>query len=364
MKQIASLLMAAILLSGTSTVALATGGTPPSFADQTPPPAPDYARPEAWAARAGAPGASSIRPPGAEAAPSDAAVDVFYVHPTTYRSKGSWNQDIADTATNAWTDASVIARQAGVFNGCCRIYAPRYRQGSTLSFMAMDGDGGRAFDLAYTDVERAFDHYLKHDNKGRPFILAGHSQGARHLMVLLERRIDGTELARRMVAAYVVGVNLSEGDFGKTYKSLTACDTPAQTGCVVGWNATLAQTDIPMVSAAGERRYVEWYGDDPGKRILCINPVSFDRGKPETTADQALGAVPGAPGEGAMQATQPGAVAARCVNGFLVVEPAAGLDLTPLPGGSMHYHDYGLFYADIRTNARLRIDAFLKAARQ
>lgn len=364
MKQIASLLMAAILLSGTSMAALAAQSAPPAFADQTPPPAPDYARPDAWAARPGAPGASSTRPAGTDAVPSDAAVDVFYVHPTTFRSKDRWNQDIADTVTNAWTDASVIARQAGIFNGCCHVYAPRYRQGSSLSFMAMEGDGGRAFDLAYTDVERAFDHYLTHDNKGRPFILAGHSQGARHLMVLLERRIDGTELARRMVAAYVVGVNLSEGDFGKTYKTLTTCDTPAQTGCVVGWNATLAQTDIALVSAAGERRYVERHGDDPGKRILCINPVSFDRSQPETTAGRALGAVPGAPGEGGMQAMQPGAVAARCVNGFLVVEPAAGLDLTPLPGGSMHYHDYGLFYADIRANARLRIDAFLKAPEQ
>ncbi|WP_029011435.1 DUF3089 domain-containing protein [Niveispirillum irakense] len=353
--------LATAILLGTAFPAAAAGGAPPSFAQQPPPPVPDYANPSAWAARPTAPGASAALPTGADTTRPAAEIDVFYVHPTTYRSKDRWNQDIADQATNAWTDASVIARQAGVFNGCCRVYAPRYRQASSLSFMAMEGDGGKAFDLAYEDVKSAFDYYLKHENQGRPFILAGHSQGARHLMHLLEDRIDGTPLAREMVAAYIVGVNLSEGDFPKTYKTISICDEPDQTRCVIAWNAVLPEFNIAMMAAAGERRYVERYGDDPGKRALCINPVTFDRAKPVSTAEQALGAVPGEPGEGPMQPLRAKAVGARCEQGYLVVEPAADLDLTSLPGGSMHYHDYGLFYADIRANIRVRIDNFLKA---
>ena len=355
-----TVLLATALLLGTAIPALAAGGATPTFAQQPLPPAPDYEKPESWAARPTAAGASAALPAGADTARPAAEIDVFYVHPTTYRSKERWNQDIADQDTNAWTDASVIARQASVFNGCCRVYAPRYRQASSLSFMAMEGDGGKAFDLAYEDVKRAFDYYLKQENQGRPFILAGHSQGARHLMHLLADRIDGTPLREKMVAAYVVGVNLSEGDFPKTYKNIPVCDKPDQTRCVVAWNATLPETDLAMVTAAGERRYVERYGDDAGKRTLCINPVTFDRAKPISTADQALGAVPGAPGEGVMQPLRPKAVAARCEQGYLIVEPAADLDLAPLPGGSMHYHDYGLFYADIRANIRVRIDNFLK----
>jgi hypothetical protein len=46
---------------------------------------------------------------------------------------------------------------------------------------------------------------------------------------------------------------------------------------------------------------------------------------------------------------------------MLVVYPAPGLDLAPLGGGVMHYHDYGLFYEDIRENAVLRARAFLKS---
>jgi hypothetical protein len=37
------------------------------------------------------------------------------------------------------------------------------------------------------------------------------------------------------------------------------------------------------------------------------------------------------------------------------------LELKPLPGtGVMHYHDFGLFYADIRANAVPRTKAFLQ----
>ncbi len=340
-------------------VVQAADGVPP-FAQQTPPPVPDYAKAEAWAAGPGGLGAAAALPAGATPLAKDAVVDVFYVHPTTYRSKDRWNQDIADKAANDWTDASVIARQAGVFNGCCRIFAPRYRQGSTLSFTSMDGDGGKAFDLATGDVERAFDYYLTHYNNGRPFILASHSQGSFHLMRLLESRIDGTPLKGRMVAAYIIGVNLSVGDFPKTYKNLQICAKPAQTHCVVAWNALLPTANLDVILPMAERRYVQRHGDDAGKQLLCINPITFDADQPAATADRALGAVPGAPGEGGLQPLKAKSVAARCDRGELIVEPAAALGLQPLPGGSMHYHDYGLFYADIRANVKLRVDTFLK----
>ncbi|WP_165771989.1 DUF3089 domain-containing protein [Niveispirillum lacus] len=349
-----------VLVTTTSSIAFGADPTPASFAMQTPPPAPDYAKAESWAARADAPGMSVIVPAGAAPGRLGTDIDVFYVHPTTFRSTVRWNQDIADTQTNAWTDESVVMRQGGVFNACCHIYAPRYRQASTLALTAMDGDGARAFDLAYSDVERAFDHYLKHDNNRRPFILAGHSQGARHLQDLLERRIDGTPLVKQMVAAYIVGVNLSEGDFGKTFKTITICNKPDSINCVVAWNASLPEFNIAMVNRFAEKRYVDRYGDDPGKRILCVNPVTFDIDQPQSSAEQAKGSVTGTPGNAPMKPLLAKSVSARCNNGTLTVQPSADLGLSPLPGGSMHYHDYGLFYADIRANAADRVQAFLQ----
>ena len=53
-----------------------------------------------------------------------------------------------------------------------------------------------------------------------------------------------------------------------------------------------------------------------------------------------------------------GKVSASCSNGFLVVNVDPKLELKPLPGGFMHYHEFGLFYADIHVNVLRRIAAF------
>lgn len=331
-------------------------GTPASMA----PPAPDYALAQNWAARPGSVGAADAVAGGAIAAARAAGVDVFYVHPTTDKSTTQWNQDVADAAVDRWTDDSVIARQAGAFNACCRVFAPRYRQ-STVAAFRDPVIRKAAFAVAYGDVVRAFDDYLRRDNHGRPFILVGHSQGASHIAELLEERIDGTHLARQLVAAYVIGGGLTEGDFGRSLKSIPACDTPAQTGCVAAWNSVLETMPNPQKFAALiESGYVERYGDVPGKTLTCINPLTFDRSKPSAPATASRGAVPGTPGVGPLKPLVRHQVAAHCDNGMLRVTPAASLDLTPLPGGSMHYHDIGLFYEDVRENAVLRARAYLK----
>ena len=331
---------------------------PDEVAAQAPPP-PDYALPASWASGPAGPGASASLPVGASPAASRAPVDVFFVHPTTSRSATLWNEDIANAEANRWVDASTIARQASVFGGCCRIFAPRYRA-ATYKALMNNTHRDPAFELAYGDVERAFVWYMANQNHGRPFIIAGHSQGALHIANLLQRRIDGTPWQRQMVGAWIIGINLAEGEFGLKYKQVQPCDTPAQTGCVLQWNSILPSADLATAASRSQSTFVAKYGDVPGKLTLCINPLTFDRAKPAAPASAAKGAVPGAPGFGPLAPLRPHAVAARCDSGMLVVEPAAGLGLDPLPGGVMHYHDYGLFYADIRANANLRVKAFLK----
>ena len=322
------------------------------------PPVPDYQARASWAVFAGS-GFSRDLPGGATPAARHAKVAVFFVHPTTFRgAPDQFNQDVGDAAAYAWVDDSSIARQASVFSACCTVYAPRYRAAS-YSVFANPALQAAAFDLAYSDVERAFDVFLTAIGD-RPFILAGHSQGAFHVATLLERRIDGTALQKRLVAAYTIGINLSEGDFGKRFHALKPCLAPAQTGCVVQWNSYLPDTDQAKMRGFAQSTYVKRYGDDPGKTILCINPLTFDASHPAAPAAAATGAIPGAPGSGPLRALQKGAVAAQCSGGLLLVTPEKSLDLGPLPGGVMHYHDYGLFWADIRANAVLRATAFGK----
>jgi len=355
--------LAALAAAGAAAAiaAPAIAATPQEDIQASAAPAPDYADPANWAAGPQGPGAAAALPAGASAAARGGpGVDVFYLHPTTFRSDTLWNQDPRDAKANAWVDASTIARQASVFSACCNIWAPRYRAAGYKSF-AEAGHRDAAFALAYSDVERAFDWFLAHVSKGRPFIIAGHSQGAKHVSDLLEKRIDGTPLQKRMVAAYIVGINLAEGEFGLRYKHVQPCDKPAQTGCVLQWNTIAAGSNLaPMVSAY-EKAFAGRYGDAPGHQTLCINPVTFDRSRPSSLSAEAKGAVPGDPGFGPLGALRPGAVAVSCEQGLAVAYMGPGLGLAALPGGVLHYHDFGLFYADIRANAAVRTKAWLKA---
>ncbi|KQM21357.1 DUF3089 domain-containing protein [Novosphingobium sp. Leaf2] len=329
---------------------------------QAAPPAPDYAKSASWAARPGHEGAAVAVPAGAVAR-QNLPVDVFYIHPTTDTTLDRWNQPVADGTVNAWTDGSVIGRQAAAFNGCCRVFAPRYRQATSGAQRRGGAIRDDAFALAYADVKRAFRYYLDHDNKGRPFILAGHSQGAAHLERLLDEEIDGKPLAARLVAAYDVGITFPAAKFDRPGSTLTVCDRPDRTGCVVHWGSILASADLgqAVARAEGYNRTILPAGADPA--ILCINPLTFSRSVSATSRYAAKGAVPGAPDATPLRAIVPHAVSARCERGFLVVDPDPTLDLTPLPGGSMHYHDIGLFFEDIRENAILRARTWLAAHR-
>jgi len=315
--------------------------------------APDYAQSRYWST------VNSL-PQGAAPAKPMRGVDVFWIHPTTTRSTTDYNHDPLDPAVLKWTEESAVQRQASAFSACCRVFAPRYRAATTKALM----DPARrdaAFALAYSDVERAFDWYLAHENNGRPFIIAGHSQGGAHSASLLEKRIKGTALQQQLVAVYIIGINLMDGDLAPRFAGVPLCAEPAQTGCFVQWNSILAGSDLtPNLKAYAAAFAAQNDGRDGGSP-LCVNPVTFDRRRPVSPASDAKGAIAGDPGFGAMAALKAGAVAAECRDGLLLVQPAAELGLKPLPGGSMHFHDVGLFWADISANATLRARSWLKA---
>ena len=220
---------------------------------------------------------SDAIPPGVPAGdPAKAPVDVFFIYPTSFFSNDHWNAAIDDAETNAQTDYGSLAAQASAFNGCCRIYAPRYRQMTLGGFLKWSRSSDKAMALAYSDVKRAFEYYLAHYNHGRPFIIASHSQGSRHATTLIPEMIDNTPLRKQFVGAYVVGTWLPQMWFDKM-KKVKPCNGAADTGCVVTWSTLLEGSDGAKIRADFAARGGH-YPEFADQHFICINPLSWSRG--------------------------------------------------------------------------------------
>ena len=186
-------LLSALLLSACSVVPKG------EFQTASVPPKPDYNQLINWAAHPDKVDLADKTPTAdLKNRQSESEVDVFFLHPTTYYGHKAyqrhWNARMDDQKTNKSTDEGSIQFQASIFNGTGRIYAPRYRQANLNVFFnkKKKESGVKALALAHEDAVAAFEYYLQHWNQGRPFILAGHSQGAYHIMTLIKEKIEGT----------------------------------------------------------------------------------------------------------------------------------------------------------------------------
>lgn len=322
------------------------------------PPAPDYARQSSWGALPDMKDASDVAPAGATVIdPAKAPADVFFINPTSYFSGRHWNADISDAPTNAKTDKGSLRNQASAFNGCCAVYAPRYRQMTFGGFLKPSADSRAAMDLAYSDVKRAFQYYLAHYNRGRPFIIASHSQGSRHAKRLVQEMIDGTPLMKQFVAAYIVGNWLDENWF-QSLKDVKVCESAEQTGCVVTWSSLAEDADAQQQ----REDFVSRSGlPAPNHKYVCTNPLTWTTSPAPAPASENLGGWVYGPGS-SPRPPDPHLVSMRCDNGALFVSRPADriYRLRLLPGGNYHDYDYQLAYMSIRENAKVRVKAFLR----
>ena len=122
--------------------------------------APEYADPLNWAALPDREDAADWTPTGLTDQQDSAKADVFFIHPTTniYGIKG--NAGLDKDKINKLTDKTTIKYQASVFNGACKVYAPRYRQAALHNFFTKNTDEAQvAFDLAYSDIKKAFEKF-------------------------------------------------------------------------------------------------------------------------------------------------------------------------------------------------------------
>ncbi len=310
---------------------------PYPFAESPVPPKPDYANADNWAAlptkadNADLTPAKSIKEDQA-----NATVDVFYIHPTTYFTGDPWNAGLSNTELNEYTDNMPIKHQATIFNGTCRVFAPRYRQAHIRAFHYRNSGGNEALALAYTDVKAAFEYYMAHHNNGRPVIIASHSQGTVHAIRLVKEFFDGKPLADQLVAAYLVGMPFK----ADVYTHLQPCTDSTATGCYVAWGAYA-------------ENYKPAFYDTVCKGTVSINPINWTTDTTFSEMGQAKGLV-----NRNFKGLHTKCIRARVHDGLLWVTkpkiPFAFLVKMEV----YHVADYNLFWMDVRENVALRAKTF------
>ena len=242
-------------------------------------PAPDHAKAESWICLPGRTDicttplkTSALNPNGYGSAgqspvAKDTSVDCFVVYPTVSRD-GGMNSDLTP---GDGEEKAVIVSQFARFSGACRMYAPVYRQ-MTLGAVAAAAAGAdvtKPAILAYSDVRSAWKEYLAKHNKGRPYVLLGHSQGALMLQQLIANEIEGKPEAARMKLAIIPGFNLlvPQGKLvGGTLKQTPVCSKPGQTRCVMTW-VSFRERNVPPAGA------IFGVADKPGMTVACTNPA-------------------------------------------------------------------------------------------
>lgn len=326
--------LATSLLGACSNRTIATGATPhPEIRFS----APDYSRPEDWAAHPKKKDPSDSIPAFFKANYlKDSSVDVFFIHPTTftYPNAGEWNASLDNETLNKKTNETTILLQASVFNEF-PVYAPRYRQAHIQAYYTKDSIAARkAFDIAYSDVKNAFIHFIE-SNPGRPFILASHSQGTTHAIRLLKELVDGKPLQSRLVTAYLIGMKIPD-----QFSSLKMCSDSTDTGCLVGWRSFRSG-------------YEPWYIDQEEGEPMITNPLTWNAETDPAPASLNKGAVLRNMNKGYPQAAD-----------AVIHDRVLWITELNFPGSFLirkrNYHigDINLFYGNIRQNLRTRVSYF------
>lgn len=356
---------------------------PETFVMADAPPAPDYNNAYFWVAHPDKSDTSDLVPIELDISAdiAEKGVDVFFIHSTGFVGPGGWNSTMAIENSEAQSIEYMLSSMASIFNGCCNIYAPHYREANIQSFMPDKLEPGtQALDLAYQDVAEAFEYYLKHFNQGRPFIIVGHSQGTTHALRLLEEKVDKTPLFQQLVVAYVVGYWLPKDKFSRGFEQITPCLEASQTGCIVSYDTYgedgQLDTKVPHWYKTGwESSELE---DGSTKATLCVNPLSWTNTLEKVNKKAHLGAIPvefKRTPVNMLLANNPGFIFkelppltskltwAQCKeDGRLEIMPQADNPFSnhlDQPNKSYHVLDFSLFYGNIRQNAILRVNQFM-----
>lgn len=260
--------------------------------------------------------------------------DIFYILPTCI---WDWKND--DGALSRYSDCSnpehiqafrpsaelaedIFAQDSFGF------YCPYYRQISLDVWMDGEDAVDNLFRLSMEDINRAFRYYLDHYNQGRPFVIAGFSQGGKAVVELVKHAPE--DVLSRMAAAYAIGYSITEEEL-EQYPRLHPASDSAGTGSIICYNSvSTPEAACPAVS----------HGD------VCINPVNWSTKAIPAVLDDSV------------------TVTADTTCHLLIVK---GLDSNKyyvpslgklFPAGNYHLLELTLYREQLKRNTALRIKNF------
>lgn len=285
---------------------------------------------------------------------NDKPVDIFYLYPTSWSVKDSSEYPVCsiDLKKMRKTAKSNAEKQASAFETVGNIYAPYYRQLAVAFILNRPAEDRADYfgGVPAADAIAAFDYYIRHYNNGRPFILAGHSQGAALIKeILFTYMKENPDVYSRMAAAYVIGYSVTEQEM-TDHPWLKFAEGAEDTGVIISYN-----TESPELSGTNTILL-------PGS--IAINPISWTRTATPAPADRNPGSYIKVNGE----MTLVKKLADATVNprrGTVIcssVSPAEfkSKNAAFFPAGVYHSFDIAFYYMSLRQNAQLRTDAFLQ----
>ncbi len=276
-------------------------------------------------------------------------VNVFFIHPTLFwdSKNTSWNSDIYDPKMREFVNTSSVKYQASAWASVGDLYVPHYRQAHIRVFRESfwENGGEQAYELAYSDVKKAFEIFLEKYNSNKPIIIAGHSQGAGHAKKILQEFFDGKPLQNKLIAAYLVGTKITDKDFS----NLKLMESKNETGGFVTWNTyrLMSERKTKKASLTVNRDWI--------KGALCSNPITWDNNKTSNYEDH----------KGFLffnKKIYPNTVKIEDVDDKVYVKlPKMGFFKKILVSTVKDYHkaDINLFWEDIRINSIERSKAFI-----
>lgn len=291
-------------------------------------------------------------------------VDTFYIFATEYI-LGSFEEGAPDYGS---LDNKEMIEGMGVeyighattYADDTNVFAPYYRQsGLKYAGKIVERDGNldaALLGMPYNDIVDALDYYFEHYNEGRPFIIAGHSQGSALVKQVLFRYFkEHPDYYQRMVAAYVIGYAVTKEEL-ETYPYLKFATGESDAGVIVSWN-----TEGPK-NAEVDAKTVVLMPDG-----ISINPLNWKLDETYAPASLNLGSLIVNEQTGEPEIADIGADAqVNLARGSVITNAKAA----PMPEDTAkiaaaffgpdgrHGEDYTFYYNNIKANVAKRIATY------